>query len=86
MPRDTKPSKRPAKYDWEAITAKLRRHPEQWIEVIQQGPRSLDSSVKRQRMLAVRDPKWEYTSCTRNTNGNRADLWMMASRRDKEDK
>lgn len=76
-----KPSKRAWKYDWDSITAQLRRKPDTWVEVLQQVPRSLDTSVKRKVMIAVRDPNWEYTSCTRNTNGSRADLWMMASRR-----
>lgn len=82
--RQAKPPKTTSKYDWAAITARLRRRPDTWIEVIQQGPRSLDTSVKRQRMLAVRDAKWDYTSCTRNTHGNRADLWMMASKKQEE--
>jgi hypothetical protein len=80
-----KPSKAHSVYDWEQITADLRATPEEWLLIVEQGPRSLYSAVKRQRMLALRDRDWVYEVCTRQTHGAHADLWMMARRRTEQE-
>lgn len=74
------------KYDWEDITRRLRETPEVWNQVLIDVPRSVYSAIMRQRMLALRDRDWRYVACTRNTNGTRADIWMMARPRTEEEK
>ena len=84
-----KPPRSDSKHDWEAITANLRAQPEEWVLVAEGVSKTLYSAVRRQRVVAVRDPEWKYEACTRNTKrteqGLRVDLWMMARTRQPEE-
>jgi hypothetical protein len=76
---------RRGKYNWTAIASRLRERPGTWLLIEEQGSRSIYSAVKRGRLTALRDPEWVYEIKTRNTNGNKADIWMSARPRTEED-
>lgn len=71
-------------YDWPAILRKLRRRPEKWLLVAEQAPRSIQSAVRRGHISMIRDdPNWDYDIRCRRTNGQRADIWMSARRKER---
>lgn len=78
-----KPPRR-GSYDWGEITKRLRKRPGKWLLIREQAPRSLYGAVRRDRIAALRDPKWVYVVRTTNTNGERADIWMSATPRAEE--
>jgi len=82
--QDTPPPER-ARYDWPAITAKLRRRPGKWLLIGEQIPRSVQSAVHRGHIAVLRDdPNWDYDIRCRRTNGSRADIWMSATKKPRE--
>lgn len=70
----------PGKYDWETIVAELQSRPGEWRLVIEGANRGLPSAIKRKKMLALRDPGWDFQVATRNNNYEEgtADIWMSA--------
>lgn len=92
MPR-TQWSKTPPgpapRYDWEAITAKLRTHPGEWTPLIgpdgtNVGTRSLAGAITRKKMAALQSEEWDYLVTTRenDTINNRCKIWMSAVRKE----
>ncbi len=90
MPTETwrkePPGQRPrwGQYDWEAITAKLRKKPGEWMLVDDQARLGLQSAITRKRMVALRSDEWDYLVSTSNTNmtDRTSELWMSAVRKD----
>lgn len=84
-----KPPRSDSRHDWTEITERLRETPGEWVLVAEGVSKTLYTSVRRQRVVAVRDPQWKYEACTRKTrrtpDGLRVDLWMMARPRREEE-
>jgi hypothetical protein len=70
------------RYDWPAIKRRLQSRPGEWTLVAEQVPRSVASAIRRDNIAALRDERWEFECRTRQTQGNLADLWMTARRRE----
>lgn len=77
--RPTLPPNRGSR-DWDAAITDAKRHAGNWVPIFEQAPRSTPNAVKRGAVNVLKDPRWNFELATRNTNGNRADIWMRATR------
>jgi hypothetical protein len=66
--------------DWDAAIAAAKRHAGDWVPIFDQAPRSTPNAMTRGAVNVLKDPRWNFELATRNTNGNRADIWMRATR------
>jgi len=77
--RPTLPPNRGAR-DWDAAIADAKRHRGEWVLIFEQAPRSTPNAAIRGAVNVLKDPAWNFELATRNTIGQRADIWMRASR------
>lgn len=81
------PSPRRSRYDWVEITRELRARAdtdEPWLLVDKKANISTPSAVAGKRMLALRDPEWDYKVRQRKTDRARrtCEMWMRAVRKE----
>jgi hypothetical protein len=75
------------RYDWEAIKRRLHQKPDEWVLVpaLKQVNRGLAAAIRRGDMSAMRPTdEWAYSAVSRNTNGTKADIYLMATKSGQE--
>jgi hypothetical protein len=95
MPKEVwrkEPPARPRRYDWEGITAKLKKKPGQWYLITDehggtQSNMSLAGAIKRKKMVALREPGWTFSVRTLHNDltTRTAEVWMSAERKEEDE-
>lgn len=72
------------KYDWVQIVESLKQRPGEWLQVDDEATLSLQSAIRKRRMVALRDPDWDFKVSVRNTNkeAGTCEVWMCAIERE----
>lgn len=72
------------KYDWPAIVKELKTRPGEWMLVDPKARLGIQSAIKRQKMSALRDPRWDFEVTTRNNDreAGTCEIWMSATERE----
>lgn len=72
------------KYDWPAIVEQLKASPGQWQVIDEGATLSLQSAIRKRKMVALRDPDWDFKVSVRDTNRekNTCTVWMCAVKRE----
>ena len=77
------------RYDWTAVKRRLHAKPDEWVLVpaLSQVNRGLAGAIRAGQVGAMRPADgWTYSAVSRNTNGTKADIFLMASRVPGEEK
>jgi hypothetical protein len=90
MPKEVwrkEPPARPRRYDWEGITAKLKKKPGQWYLIADDANMSLAGAIKRKKMVALREPGWTFSVRTlhNDLSTRTAEVWMSAERKEEDE-
>jgi hypothetical protein len=83
--RDEPPPRR-GRYNWEEITADLKRKPGKWALVNPDANPSTAGAIRLRKMTALQDDKWDFQVRVakvkdEDTDIVRHELWMSAKRK-----
>jgi hypothetical protein len=72
------------KYDWVEITERLKSKPGEWLLIDDNATLSLQSAIRKRRMVALRDDAWKFRVSVRETNQEKGtcSVWMCAEKRE----
>lgn len=74
------------KYDWVDIVDRLKSRPGEWLLVDDEATLSLQSAIRKRRMVALRDDAWDFKVSVRDTNkeAGTCSVWMCAEPREEK--
>lgn len=74
------------KYDWEEIVGRLKSRPGEWLLIDEDATLSLQSAIRKRKMVALRDDDWDFKVSVRDTNkeAGTCSVWMCAQQREEQ--
>lgn len=72
------------KYDWVAIVEGLKASPGEWQIIDTDATLSLQSAIRKRKMVALRDEEWDFKVSVRDADRetNTCTVWMCAVKRE----
>jgi hypothetical protein len=72
------------RYDWVDIVERLKARPGEWLLIDDSATLSLQTAIRKRKMVALRDDEWDFKVSIRDTDRDAGTcvVWMSAVKRE----